>query len=313
MDSAPLRDVTEEEIVAYWRDGVVHLPNIIGLGWVERMRVALDRILIEPSQRFDADVNPEGTPGRFAFGSFLWTRDDDFRAWVLESPLAPIAAQLLRSKTIHHVFDFYFAKEPHSPHATVWHQDQGGNPVHGRNVAGSWVPLDEVRYESGAVEYIRGSHNWNRWFAAPLSDEPTAVVENQFDKFFDVGKGGDTDGGDEARLAKYDETFEDQPDFDAMRDELDLITFDSGPGDVVLNHLLTVHGAPGNYTDRRRRALGGRWAGDSTVYAKREGRFNIALPWDPGLRDGDPFPPDNDLFPQVWPRPIRVPEIRAAE
>ena len=82
-----------------------------------------------------------------------------------------------------------------------------------------------------------------------------------------------------------------------MRDELDLITFDSGPGDVVLNHLLTVHGAPGNYTDRRRRALGGRWAGDGTVYAKREGRFNIALPWDPGLRDGDPFPPDNDLFP----------------
>ena len=134
MDCLPLRGVTAEEIAAYWRDGVVHLPNIIDLGWVERMRVALDRILDEPSQRFDADVNPEGTPGRFVFGSFLWTRDDDFRAWVLESPLAPIAAQLLRSKTIHHVFDFYFVKEPHSPHATVWHQDQAAT----RCTAATW-------------------------------------------------------------------------------------------------------------------------------------------------------------------------------
>ena len=65
MDCLALRDVTAEDIAAYWRDGVVHLPNIIDLGWAERMRVALDRILDEPSQRFDADVNPEGTPGRF--------------------------------------------------------------------------------------------------------------------------------------------------------------------------------------------------------------------------------------------------------
>ena len=114
----------------------------------------------------------------------------------------------------------------------------------------------------------------------------------------------DTDGGDEKRLEKYNEKFEPVPDFSAMRDqgELDLICFDSEPGDLVFQHTLVMHWAPGNFTDRRRRAIGSRWVGDGSTYAKRGERVNLTLPWDPGLKDGDQFPPDNDLFPQVWPR-----------
>ena len=36
MDNMPLRDVTEEEIEAYWKDGTVCLRNILSLEWIDR-------------------------------------------------------------------------------------------------------------------------------------------------------------------------------------------------------------------------------------------------------------------------------------
>ena len=313
MDNLPLRDVTEDEIEAYWKDGAVCLRNILSLDWIDRMGEALDRMLTNPGA-MGTDINPKGSPGRFSFETFMWPHDEDFRAFALDSPLAPIAAQILRSEQVNFLFDFHFSKEPHTPHETIWHQDQGANPVHGRNVAGSWVPLDVVTHESGAPEYLRGSHNWNRWFVSPTKDQPTAVVENQYElTFYDPEPGAGTDGGEEARLKKYNEKFELQPDFAAMHGELDLLSFDSEPGDVVFNHLLTMHWAPGNYTDRRRRGVGARWVGDGTTFALREGVPNARLPWDPGLKDGDPFPSDHHMFPQVWPRPVKMQDRRAAE
>ena len=74
-----------------------------------------------------------------------------------------------------------------------------------------------------------------------------------------------------------------------------------------------MHWAPGNYTDRRRRAIGFAVGGRRCNLCQRGGRVNLTLPWDPGLKDGDPFPPDNKLFPQVWPRPAKSKETRAAE
>ena len=285
------------------------------MDWIERMREALDRILAKPG-RFGSDINPEGTDGRFAFETWMFTYDSGFKNWIMNGPIPPLAAQLLNSNKVHHLFDFMFAKEPHSPHATLWHQDQPGNPVHAFNIAGSWLPLDVVTHESGAPEYIRASHRWNRWFAPDGSAEDDSYDLGSASATFSlVENATDTDGGDEARLKKYDEKFESVPDFAAMRDqgELDLVWFDSEPGDLVFQHTRVMHWAPGNYTNRRRRAIGSRWVGDGATYAKREGRLNLTLPWDPGLKDGDPFPPNNELFPQVWPRPATLNVSHAAQ
>ncbi len=314
MDNEPLRELTEDEIKTYWDDGIVCVRNVISMDWIERMRGALDRVLANPG-RFGADINEAGTDGRFAFETWMFTYDEDFRDWIVNGPIPPLAAQLLSSEKVHHLFDFMFSKEPHSPHHTLWHQDQPGNPVHGFNIAGTWLPLDVVTHDSGAPEYIRDSHHWNRWFAPDPSDGDAYDLGDADATFSPVGLGDDTDGGDEARLAKYDERFESVPDFGAMRErgELDLVSFDGEPGDLVFQHTRVMHWAPGNYSDRRRRAIGSRWVGDGTTYAKRGGRVNLTLPWDPGLKDGDPFPPDNKLFPQVWPRPAKLKETRAAE
>ena len=91
MDSLPLRDVTEKEIETYWRDGVVHLPNILGMEWVERMRVALDRILDGPSQRYDADVNRKGRRAGSSSAAFsgLATRTFGLGYWIHLWPRSP--------------------------------------------------------------------------------------------------------------------------------------------------------------------------------------------------------------------------------
>ena len=54
------RDITPDEVEAYDRDGVVHLPGILDQEWVERMRAAVDRILEAPGPR-GMNMNMKGT------------------------------------------------------------------------------------------------------------------------------------------------------------------------------------------------------------------------------------------------------------
>jgi ectoine hydroxylase-related dioxygenase (phytanoyl-CoA dioxygenase family) len=85
------------------------------------------------------------------------------------------------------------------------------------------------------------------------------------------------------------------PDIEADRGACDIVAFDMEPGDCLVLHGLTVHGAPGNtHLARRRRALPVIWLGDGAVFAARPGpvrpRFEGPHPsrsarfTDPGFR-----------------------------
>ena len=99
------REITRGEVEAYNRDGVVHLPGILDQEWVERIHVAVDRVLDAPGHR-GMDMNTESSPGRFAFDIFMWVRDPDFRALAFESPLAEMAAKGMGSPTANFMWDF---------------------------------------------------------------------------------------------------------------------------------------------------------------------------------------------------------------
>ena len=281
------RAITEDEISTFEEHGVVCLRQVLDMEWVERMRVALDRVLANPGPQ-GVNVNPEGTAGRFAFETFMLTYDDDFRAMVLESPIGQAAAAAMRSTKVNVVFDFYFTKEPHSPYPTEWHQDIAANPVEGWQVCGTWVPLDSVTSDSGAVEFIVGSHKWGRRFSSPINNKGAQYFKRP--------------DGVKIPEGIVSSEFEPLPDFEAMRDQYEVVHFDTEPGDCVVNHGMVVHCAPGNATDRRRRAIAHRWAGDDSTYADRQSANRIYTPQDPGLKHGDPFPPDHEFFLQAWPR-----------
>jgi ectoine hydroxylase-related dioxygenase (phytanoyl-CoA dioxygenase family) len=294
MNRLPLREITEEEVRTFWKDGVVCLRDVIDMEWIERTRVAFDRILEAPGPT-DEILNPNGTPGRFAVGTFMWLQNDDFRALAFDSPLAPIAARVLRSEYVNFMFDFYFDKEPHTPYRTLWHQDQPGHPVDGDKLCGTWLPLDHVTAESGALEVIAGSHAWDRWFVTPLEEDDG--LGNYAASYSPVQ--GNRSDPVEGRL---ESRFEPRPDFESQRDKYEILSFDTEPGDLLVVHTRSVHTARGNDSDRRRRAMGHRWVGDDTTYAVREGMFGVTLPRDPGIDHGEPFPAEHDLFPRLWPR-----------
>ena len=78
------------------------------------------------------------------------------------------------------------------------------------------------------------------------------------------------------------------------------MSWELAPGDVIAFHFLTVHDAPANPTEDRRRAIVFRWLGDDVVYAERPGTPSPPYP-DMGLRQTPGEPPRADWFPVVWP------------
>lgn len=261
--------VGRDMIETYQRDGVAVIRNLIDNATVERLRDLAEWDMSQPGP-MQLELARDG--GRFYGNTFLWPRHDGFRDIVFNSPAAEAAAAVMESRSANILFDQFLIKEPNTQQRTRWHHDLTYWPVIGDKVCTVWVALDDVTAETGAVEYVRGSHRWGQRFKAVA--------------FVDDGL--------------YKEDLPAVPDIDAMRGELDIVQYELSPGDCTIHHGLTVHGAPGNSrSDRRRRAYQMRWAGDDVVYHPRPGIQPML--WEPKLRAGDPV--DCDLWPRVWPRP----------
>ena len=290
MQTKLSRSLSEAEIRTFDQDGVVCVKGMFDRDWIERMQKAVDNVLDRPSAR-GSDLKPESSFGRFAYDNYLWTFDDDFRAMAFDSPIGELAAAILPSRRISVVFDFILVKEPNTPAPTVWHQDIPANPCEGTQTCGLWFSLDHVTADSGAVEWVRGSHRWGRRFEAATTGDPSPHG-------YLTGFGAETDG----ELLVEDQV-EPVPDVGRHRADYDIVTFDTDPGDCLISSLSMLHAAPGNSTDRRRRAFGYRFAGDDATYAVRNSPRSIKPVRDPGLRHGDPFPAQREhpVFP-IWPR-----------
>ncbi len=271
MNRHPLRDISERESAAFEVDGVVLLKGMFDLDWVTRLCKFAEEDMKTPGPLTQELAKPHD-PGRFYFNTFLWPRHDGFRDFVFNAPAAEIAARIMGANKVNIVFDQLLIKEPRTRECTPWHHDITYWPIYGEQVCTVWLALDEVDAETGAVEFVKGSHKWGQRYKAPAF------------------------AGDD----RYKEDLPPVPDIEAQRHELELVQFDMAPGDCTVHHGMTVHGAPGNArSERRRRAYVTRWAGDDVVYHPRPKIQPMA--WEPDLAPGAPL--DSDLWPQVWPRP----------
>jgi ectoine hydroxylase-related dioxygenase (phytanoyl-CoA dioxygenase family) len=271
MNRHPLQPITDEEVAAYQADGIVVLRGLFDAGWVGLLRQAADEGLDRPTEFGEELAAARGDQGRFFHDTFMWRQNELCRRFVFDSPAAEIAAMLMRAEKVNIFFDQWLIKEPGTPARTPWHHDLPYWPIDGWKICSLWLALDPVTPESGAVEYIKGSHRWGRRYKP-------ATFSGQHD---------------------YREPLPPVPDIDAMRDELQIVQFELQPGDCTIHHGLLVHGAPGNTRlDRRRRASVTRWAGDDAVYRPREGLQD--MPADPGIAPDGPI--DCDLWPRVWPQ-----------
>ena len=265
MNRRPLMEIPAEMIEAYGRDGIVCLRGAFDAEWIAFMGEAADRAMAEPGRHGEEYAR---SGGRFFGDLDLWQRHEAFRRFVFESPAAEIAGRVMQSSKVNFFYDQLLVKEPGTAERTPWHQDQPYWAVAGRQVCSLWVPFDPVA-EDTCVEYVAGSHVWPEFSPYHFADGTPYA-----------GTG----------LPAL-------PDVEADRARHRILRFALRPGDCLVFQAMIVHGAPGNRSANRRRALATRWTGDDARYFVRPGE--VAIPTsDPGLADGAAM--DCDLFPVIW-------------
>jgi ectoine hydroxylase-related dioxygenase (phytanoyl-CoA dioxygenase family) len=140
----------------------------------------------------------------------------------------------------------------------------------------TWIALDHVDADNGAMEFIPGSHAWGKKYRPFLTDQNGAFKEY---------------------LKTDDPQYSDMPDFEAERDQHKMLSWDMEPGDMLAFDGYIVHSAKGNRTStRRRRAYAVRFATEGAVYKPDQG----VAPWleDETLNPGDKFA--SDKFPVIF-------------
>jgi ectoine hydroxylase-related dioxygenase (phytanoyl-CoA dioxygenase family) len=280
-DRAPARAVTDAEIDTFWADGVVCLRGVLAPSVVAAMAGPVDAALCGDESADLSEMGRAlaaagetvltegGSRGGFVSGVDHWRARPAFRVFAAESALPAIAGALLRATKVNLYEDSVLVKEPGALERTAWHQDLSYFHVEGEQLCTTWCPLDPVGVDTGAVRYARGSHRWDAVYRPNLfvAELPIPGTEG-----------------------------EPVPDVDALADA-EVLTFETGPGDVVVHHARTLHAAGGNRSATiRRRAISVRYCGDDARVRVRPGA--PLKPYQHAVVDGAVL--DSDDCPVVW-------------
>jgi ectoine hydroxylase-related dioxygenase (phytanoyl-CoA dioxygenase family) len=263
--------ISDQQVREYELDGAIAIRGLLAPGRIEKLRSAVEIVIASPGS--DSSEYAKQGEARFVQDMFPHRRQDAagaiIRDFVHQSPLASVAGRLMRSTLARFLYDQIFVKEPGSIAPTPWHQDQPYWPVQGRQVCSLWCALDPVDLESGAMQYVRGSHRTGKWYRP---------------RHF---------GGESAYEGAVGEQI---PDIGRTVSPGDLLSWSLQPGDAIVFSGLVIHGATGNRSaSRRRRAVSIRWVGDDVTYDDRPGTYPFDVA---GLEPGQPL--DDVRYPVVW-------------
>ena len=260
--------INKEVINSYNINGVIVLRNVISENWLKKLQRGIKKNFDNPSKY--KCVYEESNGKELFYDDYCnWNRIEEYKDFLFNSKLANIASQLMKSKKINIFHEHVLIKEAGAEKKTPWHQDQSYYCVEGKQNISFWCPLDKVNKHS-SPEFICKSHTWTNKFL------PT--------KFF-----GDS-------YEHIDKDFEKIPDIENSRDKFEILSYDLMPGDIIGFNFATVHGSPGNKSDRVRRAFSARFTGDDARYIKRKGEMSPPFP-NINLKNGEIL--DSDTFPIV--------------
>jgi len=224
----------------------------------------------------DDSISPRAEgDGRFFYDAAGWRSFTGIRQVAMDSALPELITELLNTTRLNFWEDTTFVKSPNTPQRTTFHQDYAYFQIEGSKCCIVWIPLDPADSENGTMEYVRGSHHWQEIYA------PNVFI-----------------GQSPHPYSPYDRL----PDIEGERDKYDIVSFDVKPGDVIVHHVMTIHGSGGNASsDRIRRALSLRYCGDDITYCDRPGAIVQPYLLDKPSEGSPLFSLD---YPLVWPRPF---------
>lgn len=264
-------NITQSDIKAYERDGVVCLRNVISPEWIEHLSKGVEDDIAKPGPHVEI-YTKDDDPGMFFNDFDLWRHVPKLKEFVFEGPCAEIAGKLMGSQKVTFFYDHVFVKEPGTERKTHWHQDQPYMAVDGWQFSSNWIPLDPISKEL-SIEFVRGSHKWGRMFAP-------------FDSM--------TDGS-----RHPSKVFRRCPDIEAARGDYDIVSWELEPGDAMFFHSLILHQGRDNPTrTMRRRTITHRWLGDDATFILRDPPAEFPK-YSTSLQNGQPFSADSQ-FPDVW-------------
>ena len=263
--------ITPHLVKQFQRDGAVVVRQAFSPHWLQVMADGVERNLRSPSEYASENAVTEQDGGRFFDDYVNWSRIPEYEDLVRNSPAAKIAANAMQSQRAQLFHDHVLVKEPSTPKPTPWHADNPYYFIGGVQNVSMWMPLEPV--QDNTLRFIAGSHKWKH-DVRPVS------------------------WADDSDFYEDDAPWIDVPDPDGKdRDTMTVLEWAMEPGDCVLFHFRTVHGARGNQTEERRRALSVRWLGDDCRYLKRPGRTSPPFPGH-GMREGERL--REDWFPVLY-------------
>lgn len=242
--------VRDEDVEAFRRDGALVLRGVLDDAWLRVLAEGVALNLARPSPRRLDWVRDESSGEHLFFDAVTVGHNPFYERYMLHSPIGPIAAALMGSPTALAFYLSVFIRGRGTQAATPWHQDQTYWCVEGRQALSIWTSLDAVP-PGTELQFVRGSHRWNRPLAKPHFEQERL-------------------GGIQA--AQPPDAMP-VPDFEGVdRDRFERIGWAMEPGDVVVFHGMTVHGGSGRLpAAMERRSISAQWLGEDARLVDRPG------------------------------------------
>ncbi|XP_067119336.1 probable phytanoyl-CoA dioxygenase [Centruroides vittatus] len=260
----------------YRKNGAICLRRVFDQKWIYKVKCGIEKNLLEPS-KFSESLKGEGDPGNYFNDYCNWTKIPEFEDYVFNSPAAEIAGILMESQYAAFYHEHVLVKEPGAFKKTPWHHDQSYYPIDGFKVCSIWMPVDPVA-KINSLQLVAGSHLWKEWFYPRKFATSLNYIKES---------------------ASDDKIYRDVPDIESNRNDYEILTWDVEPGDCIVFHMKTLHGAPGNSSENvKRRVLSTRWLGDDATMAARP--WEVSPPIYGNLNIGDRAV--SEEFPIVWTR-----------
>ncbi len=258
--SAHACTMSADDRARFAQDGAVVLRRAVTADWIAALRDGVERNIREPGPFFRCLSQP-GQPGGFM--TDMWSRAQipEFESYVTQSGIATLAASALGEPQARLLQDTWFAKRAGTVEPTPWHHD---TVIFGPFLS-IWVALDPIP-RVASLEFVRGSHLWNRYFMPPSyfeGDASTSALRETERYYLDYHKQEAARGTAVAEASRFEPT----PDIEADRADYDIIGWEMAAGDCILFDALTLHGAAGNPSERDARRFVTRWVGSGAVLA----------------------------------------------
>ncbi len=260
-DSSP--PVAETQRKSYYKEnGCVHAAGLLPARLVDVLASAIDTHLhsmLSPR----ADVTEHDGGKKFTMDYCNYHKISAYQT--IAEFLAPMAAELMNSKTVRVYQDQIIVKEAGTLSCpTIWHSDTPYCDVEGSQTINAWIPVDPVPRLS-TLEFVAGSH-----LQGPFI--PRSYKTNE--PLFEVPGGVDI------------------PPINEDRESYQIRGWDMQPGDVAFHSLSTLHGSASGSRDGRR-VLALRFIGDDVRVVKKD-HFVVSSLANKSFEGRD--------FPKVWPK-----------